>query len=241
MGSHSRLSKDGGQTWGEITSTPVSAPHGPLRRRDGSLLYLGKPDYPCRYPDDDTRPKAISAFRSDDDGQSWQRLGQVPPPEGAAHHNCHEPHVVELPSGKLLGMCRFETCGRDTEEARTRWSSQTFGLAQTQSLDGGQNWSPFRLLQVLGSPPHLLLHSSGALVCTYGHRRVPYGQRAIISRDEGATWSRPVGLRDDGFSVDLGYPASVELPDGNIFSVYYQAAGADEKPGILWTKWSLPV
>ncbi len=47
-------------------------------------------------------------------------------------------------------------------------------------------------------------------------------------------------LRDDGPDGDLGYPASVELPDGSLFTVYYQKVRAGEPCSLLWTRWGLP-
>ena len=51
---------------------------------------------------------------------------------------------------------------------------------------------------MLGFPPHLLVLSDGRLLCSYGRRTAPFGQRAMISAD-GITWN-PAGeitLRDD--------------------------------------------
>ena len=39
---------------------------------------------------------------------------------------------------------------------------------------------------------------------------------------------------------DLGYPATVELGDGSLFTVYYQKAAPGEKCSLLWSRWKLP-
>jgi hypothetical protein len=62
----------------------------------------------------------------------------------------------------------------------------------------------------------------------------------MVSRDGGATWQHDLVLRDDGPDGDLGYPASVEMPDGSLLTIYYQKAAAGEKCSLLWTRWSLP-
>ena len=95
-------------------------------------------------------------------------------------------------------------------------------------------------MNVAGSPPHLLRHSSGAIVLTYGYRHPGYGQRAVVSRDEGATWSEEIIIRDDGPSGDLGYPCSIELSDGSVFTVYYQQLPGQKQCSLLWSKWKLP-
>jgi len=74
----------------------------------------------------------------------------------------------------------------------------------------------------------------------YGYRMEPFGQRAKISYDEGVTWSEEIILRDDGLCNDLGYPASIELPGGEIISIYYQALKHNDPCGIMYTKWKLP-
>ena len=48
-------------------------------------------------------------------------------------------------------------------------------------------------------------------------------------------------LRDDGFDPDLGYPASVELPDRSILTVYYQRVDGVRDPcSLLLTRWIIP-
>jgi len=231
LGSWVVLSEDG-KTWSEPVRVPVSTPHGPIRLASGDLLYLGKAGFssPGREEGD------IMACRSTDDGRTWTELGSVQPHEGTRRSNYHEPHVVELQDGRLLGMIRFQYREHDAPATE----QVNFSLFQTESADGGMSWSPARPTGVYGSPPHLLRHSSGALVCVYGYRREPYGQRAMVSRDGGASWEADIVLRDDGPDGDLGYPASVEMPDGSIFTVYYQKAAPGERCSLLWTRWELP-
>ena len=73
----------------------------------------------------------------------------------------------------------------------------------------------------------------------YGYRREPYGIRASFSYDQGRTWdiAHEVVLRTDGGGRDLGYPSSVELPDGSILSAYYFHTESDTTRRIEATKW----
>jgi hypothetical protein len=238
VGSWVRLSQDQGETWGPPIRVPVTAPHGPIRLRSGNLLYLGK----SFLTDADGHRRgygAIQAAVSADGGQRWQVRGTVPLIEGTTDEQYHEPHAVELPDGRLLGLIRLQNHGQAPRlEDR---GLVHFSLVQTQSSDGGQTWTPARPLGFHGSPPHLMRHSSGPIVCVYGYRLAPFGQRAMISYDDGHTWSINHVLRDDGPDADLGYPSSVELDDGSILTVYYQKlASATEKCGLLWTRWELP-
>ena len=222
-GSFIRLSEDGGYTWGETIKVPVSAPHGPNVLRDGSLMYLGKAMYTDELPDG-----ALAAYKSTDGGRTWEFLAQLAIPEGTIPNNFHEPHVLELPSGRLLGVIRAE--GKEIPRG--------FTVYETYSDDGGKTWTDLRCLDVWGSPPHLLLHSSGAVICSFGRRADPFGERAIVSYDGGETWEDEYVLHET-VSGDLGYPASVELPDGSILTVYYQRVEGDSFTSIQYTKWRL--
>ena len=223
VGAWIRLSENG-EDWSEPVRTPVCTPHGPIRLRSGELLYLGNP-----FPPKDLR-HPLTAFRSADDGRSWTWVATIPQAEGGTATDFTEPHVVELPSGKLVAMLRY---GGDRHVP--------FSLFQTESGDGGTTWTQPRQTDAHGAPPHLLLHSSGALVCTYGYRRKPYGQRAMLSTDGGESWKVDIVLRDDGLDDDLGYPSSVELPDGSILTVYYQKLAPVKNTSVLCTRWCLPV
>lgn len=59
------------------------------------------------------------------------------------------------------------------------------------------------------------------MVCVYGYRAAPYGIRATVSDDSGATWGPEMVLRDDGGSGDLGYPRTVLREDGTLVTAYY--------------------
>ena len=97
-----------------------------------------------------------------------------------------------------------------------------------ESSDFGRSW------ELLGTVP--LFEGT-----VDGYRREPYGERAMISRDGGASWEYDYILRDDGPDSDLGYPSSVELADGSILTAYYQKlARVEDKCGFLWTRWDLP-
>ena len=86
---------------------------------------------------------------------------------------------------------------------------------------------------------------------TYGYRRPPLGVRACLSSDCGKTWdlANEIVLRLDGGTppeqnrkvadADLGYPTSVQLADGSIFTVYYHNT-AGSNCFIAGTFWKLP-
>ncbi len=222
VGSWTMRSDDGGATFTSPARCPVSSPHGPVVMRDGRLIYLGK-----LFPEGMDRPFGIVSCAESRDGLHWDVLGEVPLPENVTNGQFHEPHVIELNDGALLCLIRYH------------YPNGGLGIYKSVSRDGGRTWSTPEDMDIHGSPPHLLRHSSGAIVLTYGWRHTPYGQRALISRDDGATWSDEIILRDDGPDGDLGYPCSVELPGGDILTVYYQKRPGESLCSILWTQWRI--
>jgi sialidase-1 len=228
-GSYISLSEDNGFTWSPAMRVPISSPHGPNLLSDGTIMYLGKELYAL--PGEE-RPGAVAAHASTDGGHTWKRLGEVPVPEDLADDNFHEPHVIELPSGRLLGVIRVQGKKKDSD-------TSLFTVYSTVSDDKGLTWSMPKPTGMVGSPPHLLLHSSGALICAVGRRTPPFGQRAYVSYDEGETWAKEYVLCDNGPGSDLGYPATVEISDGRLLTVYYQQYAPGEKCSLLQTIWSL--
>lgn len=234
LGHWIRRSADGGHTWDPPVRVPPTAPHGPIALSDGRLLFVGIETNHLRTQ----RQGHILAAESRDTGKTWSVIGRIPmfpdypgdAPDGYAYLT--ETHVTEVAPGKLFAMARYEEMPRARQRCR---------LWRFTSEDGGMHWSEPRELPILGKPPHLLTLRNGWLLVTYGYRHEPYGQRACISQDGGETWDddHEIILRDDAPSGDLGYPASVELDDGSLMTVYYQQEAAGEKTCLMTTHWRL--
>ena len=61
-----------------------------------------------------------------------------------------------------------------------------------------------------------------------------------MSRDNGKTWDVENEIvLSSALSGDLGYPASAELDDGTIWTVYYEVDLPGEKPCLKGTHWRL--
>jgi hypothetical protein len=175
----------------------------------------------------------------------WDGIaGIVPPP--VSDRRFGEPHMAELPCGRIVMMIRSTAVPYGDEHPQNV-------LWQTYSDDAGATWAQMQPTSLWGFPPHLSMLSGGRLLCSYGYRRPPYGQRACISAD-GLGWDRAqeIALREDAQSGDLGYPVSLELSGGRILTVYYQSATQwpparmkppdpdRARPDILGTIWDLP-
>lgn len=225
-GSFIRLSADRGETWGPAIQVPVTSPHGPVPLSDGRLLYLGKEFFSGTY-----ETGAIYAFESRDGGESWQMLAKLDTPEGFGTPDLHEPYAVELPGGRIMGVIRVQHKYKD--------GRGVFSVAKCFSDDGGRTWTRPEMTGVNGSPAHLLVHSSGAVVMVYGRRERPFGERARVSCDGGVTFGEEIVIGNEAESSDLGYPSSVELDDGRIMTVYYQKLPGDRFASILYSIWSI--
>jgi sialidase-1 len=224
-------SADGGQTWGEPIDSIVTTPHGPIELRDGRLLYLGiNARVGSEKIPEPAAGERIGAAESRDEGRTWKLLGFIPIPKGVAAGGFHEPHVAETAEGKLVGLIRHE-------------GQPSSGLLwQAESSDGGKTWTEAHPTSIWGLPPHLIRLRDGRLLASYGHRRAPFGQRACLSRDGGATWDlkHEILIRDDAPNGDLGYPASIQLDDQTILTIYYQIDKPGEKTCLMGTFWKLP-
>ena len=238
LGSWTRVTQNRGEDWQNPVRVPVTAPHGPIRVSGGNLLYLGKV-FALSTEGFREGEGEIRAAVSEDSGGIWKELGTVPIYPGTDPGNYHEPHVVELKDGGLLGLIRLQN--RKNEQDVSEQNLTSFSLMQTRSADRGKSWSQAEPLGFHGSPPHLLAHSGGSVICVYGYRLEPYGQRAMITRDGGETWEYDYILRDDGPDGDLGYPASCELDDGSLMTVYYQKERPNQACSLMWTRWKPPV
>jgi len=225
-GSFARLSRDGGKSWSDPVKIPLTSPHGPVRTADGRLLFIGKE---CRWKGE-LEAGAIYAMESRDDGMTWELLSQIPCPKGFTWGKIHEPHGIQLKDGTIVAALRVE--GSTDMERLTTYISR--------STDGGKTFSD-PVLVAHGAPPHLLEHSSGALILVYGKRCLaPQAQCVRISYDSGATWSDEFAVAPDAPDWDHGYPSTVELSDGALLTVYYQKHPGDSYNSILASRWELP-
>jgi len=234
LGRFTLISHDRGKSWSGFRRAPVHGPHGPIIDASGDLLYLGV---------DGNSPQNVACYTSGDLGESWQLRGIVADAHALAGIYLCEPHLVQLADGSLIAQMRVNSA-----------DAQKRQLMQSVSDDGGRSWSPVETTGIWGLPPHLLRHSSGVVLSSYGHRRDPFGQRVAISSDNGRHWPRILSLdtvcyqgRNEAEDVgeiyyqipDLGYPATVELGDGSLYTVWYQSRADGTGAIIKGCRWDL--
>jgi sialidase-1 len=219
-GSYTIWSADNGKTWekpvmvpspsGDCTATadPV------IELKNGELLI----PIEMEVPGERTR---TGVARSRDKGRSWDGV-VVTAADPLGHYSFHESGLLQLPSGKIIAIHRVHQLG----EYEYGWY-----LYQTDSNDDGRTWSPPRKLPMWGGPANLIRLQSGRILCVYGYRRPPYGSRACWSHDEGETWdiANEFILHSTGIDADVGYPTSVQLEEGSIFTAWYASEPDQEK------------
>jgi len=210
-------SDDLGQSWVYVGALPFEGDAAGLR---GALPFgkmLELPDGTILMPvyggPADRGAWALTSYlvRSRDDGRTWGDATRIA--EGF-----NETQLLALPSGTLIALRR-----RNYEERQ-----HLPDLWQAESADGGSTWStPRRITNAGEHPADLLRLADGRLLLTYGHRRPPYGVRALVSHDDGRTWDKgqTITLVADAATADCGYSSSVQRDDGTILTAYYADRG----------------
>lgn len=205
-------SSDLGRTWTlreplRVAGLPKLAARVPVTELPGGELILPVYGWAAQ-----REPTSAWLIRSRDQGRTWGGASLIGR-DARRELSFDEPFVLRKRDGGLIAMIR--TGGY---------------LYQSNSADDGRTWTPAAVTEMWGHPAHLLELKDGRILCTYGHRRAPFGLRATLSRDGGKTWDagKTVVLRDDGGNGDLGYPSVVELEGGRAFVVYWMN---HEKPG----------
>lgn len=212
-------STDGGLTFSTRQPCPLNSPHGPIPLADGRLLYPGKELWHGR--------QRSGVAQSTDDGQSWTWLATIPTRPGDDPVQYHELHGVETANGQAIVHIRNHNKANPDE------------TLQCESSDGGKTWTVPHPIGVWGLPSHLLRLKDNRLLMTYGYRRPPFGNQARVSEDHGRTWSEPLTVSADGTSGDLGYPSTVQLEDGSLVSVWYEAVKGSPRAVLRQARWTI--
>ena len=180
------------------------------------------------------REGRVFCTRTTDGGESFTFVSWIgPEPEGYSIM----PASVRLSESRIVVAIRRRE-GKDAIVSGRCW------IELRASDDDGASWrllsTPVHNTGRNGSPPAMLKLHDGRLILTYGYRDPPYGIRAMLSEDEGMTWGEEVILRDDGGTPDLGYPRTVQRPDGVTLTAYYFADQEEGERYIAATLWEAP-
>ena len=250
MGGNYIISEDGGKTWSDIYSMPegMFTPHGLIINPDGGLTSVGY----LKYDKVNKRWGTGIAVRTttgemDENGFIWSDPIVIADSDTQYSWDFQEPYGIYNDEGVLIVVMRADK-----------------GLYQCELKPGEDTFSDWhKIAAVQESPAHMIRHSSGVLIMTYGYRGIYYdantgktvsyterkndvlGIRARLSYDGGLSWTREVVLTtdatvtDDNLS-DLGYTSSIEISDGKILTVFYQRNKYETRASIYQVVWELP-
>jgi hypothetical protein len=221
-------SADRGKTWSGPFRFPLFGRKGIAARTDYIVLNKSEALVFVTSAKENGREGRPVCVRTGDGGLTWAIQGWIgPEPEGFAIM----PSSVRLPGGRILTAVRVKQ--DETADWIDLWASEDLGktwsyVARPVPKSGGKS----------GNPPSLVRLQDGRLVITYGYRGKPFSIRAVISGDDGKTWSPDIILRDDGGAWDIGYTRSVQRPDGNIVTLYYFPPAPFVEREIAATIWN---
>jgi hypothetical protein len=257
---------DNGRTWSPLEQVNI-APMRNARVRDaivelpnGDLLM---PLHGFRWQR--TLPDIASSERercfvlwSPNKGRSWHYYGTMGYDAAEIIHY-HEPGLVRLPDGRLLGLMRTHRWPTPVAPGEQMASPSGY-VYSAISDDDGMSWSWPRNTKVWGYPPDAITLRDGAVLAAVSYRTRPMGVHVAVSSD-GETW-----LPEDVFPIasydptavtpvfphhpdepfeskmmrgqlwHIGYPSSTLLDDGRVFTGYhlYNAAGRQYVEGAIY-------
>jgi hypothetical protein len=164
--------------------------------------------------------------RTTDGGLTWEMVGNIgPEPAGFAIM----PSTVRLAADRLITALRVRgPAGKSSIDVYT-------------SDDHGAHWKHISRPvddTGTGNPASLIRLKDGRLCLTWGQRRKPFSIRAIFSGDEGKSWGGEFVIHEGGVNPDLGYPRTVQRPDGNLVTVFYFNQANRNERFLARTIWS---
>ena len=233
LGSGYIISHDGGYTFGKRHMCEISCPHGPAVLNNGKVIYVGTvwDKHIAKTAWKENNYLQLKCYILNDD-EEFEYLSEITFNKEKVVEAC-EPHTIVLPDGKIIVHIRVQS-GYEDDSAMC--------IYQCESYDDGKSFTePHQILEPgEGAPSHIMRRSDGTLIATYGHRHKPYGIRAMISRDNGETWETGLTVCETNKDEkDTGYPSSVELPDGNILTIFYACDHGRNHTEIFQVIWSL--
>lgn len=226
-------SEDRGTSWSDPVKVHVPAgttlsPHGQMRTlADGTLVFNARGSYELKkYKQDPSLPLRLSyLFRSYDGGSSWGEPTSIG--DGTS-----ETGFIALDGDHWLAYVRINDkpnkIAHSYNGGRT-WEKWDSSVPQgevgrsSQEILGQGNWRIVNGRLQKPSPGSPVLLPNGKVLITYGYRSYPFGVRAILSDDGGASFDieREYILSDTAYSWDCGYPSTVCYEDGTIVTTSY--------------------
>ena len=192
------ISNDYGKSWSVFKKydTPVSAPHGAIKLSSGELLYVGH-----------SNQNRIFAYVSNNDGRTWTLKSTV---AVGTPYSMMEPHVVELPDGRLIAAMRVNlskvTIDGVVYTGKDVGGFDENGIGVFESNGKYYRITRDKVVTELDEKPETLY--SGCVYITH-------------SDDGGATWSEARPVIDRNGKLANGYPPEFTVtPEGTVVLSY---------------------
>ncbi|HUZ46496.1 MAG TPA: sialidase family protein [Terriglobia bacterium] len=164
----------------------------------------------------------VMVVQTDDGAKTWHFVSFIGP-EPRVGDYAIMPSTVRLSPTSVLAAIRHSHW---IEIWRSDDNLKTWHYVNTPVPETGK-----------GNPPSMIRLKDGRIALTYGVRVPPYQIRARLSKDDGQTWGPVRVLRTGAAGWDIGYPRTVERPDGKIVTVYYWDASPQKDGLIAATIW----
>lgn len=171
---------------------------------DGSILFsVYTSSGPSAHPGNMTS----LLIRSRDHGKHWEFVSEIAK-HGRLDVGFNETSLYRAESGALIAFLRAGGADHNIHTAVSR--------------DDGLTWAPFRRHNVYGYPQDALRLKSGRVLLTYGVRSERSGICGkLLNADCSDIDTAPEFRICDSATGACGYPASIQLEDGAILTVYY--------------------
>jgi len=178
--------------------------------------------------------KDFQLCRSKDHGKTWSfSVGEV-------DWECSEfgeISAIRLRNGRMLAAVRRQLPGTTGEGFEDNMI--------TESNDDGKHWSrPVPMTANAEVHAYLMELSDGRVMATYANYHLPYGACVILSPDGGRTWDLDNVLQlSMSADIYVGWPVTIELPDGRFITSYASTTHHLEPPlhyACEVVRWSLP-
>jgi sialidase-1 len=216
MGGTMYRSEDGGERWSEIALPPTQGETnlGPFGKpvpaynrgamcqgKDGRVFWVTAMENV-----DGKKGTGTHLLVSSDRGKTWTYSCPVAVDEKVTFN---ETSIYETPRGDLIAFMRTANFDDNTVIAR--------------STDGGKSFAKWESAGWKGHPHYALRLPDERVLLVYGYRHAPFGIRARVLNAECSDFkdAPEIVLRDDGGTVDLGYPWATMVSDDKALVVYY--------------------
>lgn len=215
LGGFTLRSDDGAKTW-KGPFVPISIPgntakdalNNPCPAFNRGAMTQGKDGrlyWAVAGRDGGAGPTQVHLMISSDRGETWAYSCPIAKDDKITFN---ETSMIETKKGDLVAFIRTADFNDHLVLARSTDGGKSFKWE-----DGG----------VVGHPYYATHLKDGRVLLVYGYRHEPFGVRArILDADCTNVAAAPeFVIRDDGGSVDLGYPWAAQLSDGRILVAYY--------------------